>query len=774
MDSSHTQPLATDPRIAPVIRQFWGFDVLRPLQGESIAATLEGRDSLTVLPTGGGKSLCFQVPPLITQRPTLVVSPLIALMRDQIASLRAAGVSAVAMHSNLTQKEAFEARQLALSGKLRLIMVAPERLLLLDFLAFAVKVNPGAIAIDEAHCISQWGHDFRPEYRRLAELQEVFPDVPIGAYTATATPRVRDDIIAQLKLRNPEVLVGSFDRPNLTYRVLPRINLDSQVIEALDRHKDRAAIVYCISRKDTEALADALRRKKIDARAYHAGMDAEDRSSVSDDFRAEKLNVVCATVAFGMGIDRGDVRCVIHAAMPKSIEHYQQETGRAGRDGLPAECLLLYSASDVMRWKQLAQRSAIENSATPAHLEMQLLMLDQMHRLGSSSRCRHRAIVEHFGQAFDKGNCGACDVCLEELSVIPDAQDTARKIISAVARCGQGFGAAHVANVLIGSRAAPITQRNHDQLSTFGLLRNLSKAQVVSYINQLVDAGDLARDEGEFPLIRLTSRSGEVLKNLRNAVLVEPKNIERSKKERSATGEVTPLTREESAMFEFLRILRRDMAKERGVPPFVILGDTALDEICRVRPGSLETLATVRGIGAKKLADFGEQLVAGIREHCASAGLQLDARPGSRARSATADTAGDASGDRGASNGFGTTNASDTDSVAPRRPMSSSSGRAAELFKDGLTVAEVAAEMGRAISTTNGYLTDYLSTHRPHSIDRWVPPELYQTIEAAIADLGGDAAFKDIFERLDAKVDSNAIRCVMIHRQYAAGGQRTN
>lgn len=652
---------STLERVLAVVRRVWGHDRLKPLQAESIGATLAGRDSLTVLPTGGGKSLCYQAPPLVTGRLTVVVSPLIALMRDQVASLKMAGVAAAEMHSHAAREDVAEARAQAERGELRLVFAAPERLLTPDFIAWMARLSDrgargtpgiGAIAIDEAHCISQWGHDFRPEYRRLAELREVLPGVPIAAYTATATPRVREDIVAQLHLRDPAVFVGTFDRPNLTYRILPRVDLIGQVKEALDRHPDRAAIVYCISRKDTESLAASLKAQKIDAAAYHAGMDAKARTRVGDAFRAERLNVVVATVAFGMGIDRGDVRCVIHAALPKSLEHYQQETGRAGRDGLPAECLLLYSGGDVVRWKQLMERGAEEQGASPEVLEVQAALLERMHRFAASSRCRHAAISAYFGQDYPAKGCGACDVCLHEHEPVPDTQETARKILSCVFRCNQSFGAAHVADVLVGNATPRIKERRHDALSTFGLLVHLRREQVLNYIGQLVDSGDLERAGDPYPVLRLTAQASDVLRNARQAVLVEPKVSSAAPKQRrrgrAAEVEAEPLTAPEAALFEHLRRLRRTLAESRGVPPFIILGDAALEEVCRVRPGSVATLINVRGIGTKKVEDFGAELVGAVQAFCAERAMPLDAKQGSRPRRIDPAAGGPAALSRGA------------------------------------------------------------------------------------------------------------------------------
>ncbi len=636
-----TPPIAADASSLPpgaleAVRRHWGYSSLRPLQAEAIAAELAQRDSVVVMPTGGGKSLCYQVPPLVSGRLTVVVSPLIALMNDQVAGLGLVGYPAAALHSHVEPEEAADIRRRAASGELRLLFVAPERLLTEPFLAFLRGLKAlavGGIAIDEAHCISQWGHDLRPEYRRLAELRHRFPGVALHAYTATATPRVREDIAAQLALRDPAVLVGRFDRPNLTYRVVPRVRPTEQIERALRRHEGSAAIVYCISRRDTESVADSLRNlpgsRSIEARAYHAGMTPDQRARVQARFKAERLNVVVATVAFGMGIDRGDVRCVVHAAMPKSIEHYQQETGRAGRDGLAAECVLLTSAADGARWRRLLERSAAESGATPESLRAQADLLAHMQRFASAARCRHAALSEYFGQAYARpadaapaSGCGACDVCLGELAPVADATVLAQKVLSCVARVRGGFGAAHIADVLRGRATRRITQRGHHELSTFGLLRGARREAVLAYIEQLIDLGALERDEGEqgrYPTLRLNAASLEVLRGQRGVSLVEPKPAQGLPAERhgppNARREdaLAGLSAEERALFESLRVLRRQIAEERAVPPFMIFADTTLIDLARARPADRAALVQIRGVGQAKLAAFGQRFIDHIR-----------------------------------------------------------------------------------------------------------------------------------------------------------------
>jgi ATP-dependent DNA helicase RecQ len=601
-----------ETRLLQIIEKTWGYSSLRPLQREAMLAALSGRDSLVVMPTGGGKSLCYQAPALLTDSVTVVVSPLISLMKDQVDGLIACGVAAAQMNSSRSSLEQRATESDLLTGELKILFVSPERLAIPSFRDLLRQANVRNFAIDEAHCISHWGHDFRPEYRQLRMLRNDFPAASVQAYTATATPEVRNDIALQLGLHDPLLLVGDFDRPNLTYRVLPRHDESKQVIDIINRHQGEAGIVYCTRRRDVDALTVKLRRSGIDAVAYHAGLTPEERRSAQETFTAERCDLVVATVAFGMGIDRSNVRFVIHTGMPKSIEHYQQESGRAGRDGLEAECTLLYSGADLMLWKSMA----VDTAADPAHAESALRHLYDIDRYCSGATCRHRALVEYFGQQYAPDGCGACDICLGETEEVADALTIAQKILSCVYRLKEGFGAGHVVSVLRGESTDRIRSRGHDQLSTWGLLKGQTRHDLREWIYQLIAQGFLAQAGDEYPILRLGGRAREVLRGQAAVRLRQPAVRKKDRK----TAKVAAGSRLESFgeydrnLFQALRTWRRTEAAERGVPPYVIFSDRTLREIARVRPGTLRELRAVYGVGDAKLEAFGAAVIERINE----------------------------------------------------------------------------------------------------------------------------------------------------------------
>jgi ATP-dependent DNA helicase RecQ len=598
-------------KILATVRRFWGYEGLRPLQAEAIQAGLDQRDSLVVMPTGGGKSLCYQVPPAVAGRTDIVVSPLIALMKDQVDALSACGYPAAALHSGIDPAEMRSVEREIAAGRHHLIFVAPERLLTPRFLELAARLEVSTFAIDEAHCISQWGHDFRPEYRHLAELKTRFRHASLHAYTATATERVRSDIVEQLGLKNPTVLVGSFDRANLLYRVVPKLEVHAQIADTLARHKGHASIVYSISRKDTEQIARYLAAKGVRAAAYHAGMEPQERRRTQDRFAAEEIDVVVATVAFGMGIDRSDIRCVIHAALPKSIEAYQQETGRSGRDGLPAECVLFYSAADVIRWQNLMERSAEEAAVPPEVIESGKQLLGEMRRFATVVRCRHAALSAYFGEIYQAANCAACDFCLGEVEGVADSTVLAQKVLSCVARVEQRFGVDYLVDVLSGARSDRVLRWGHERLSTHGLLRELPRKSLTNLIYQLIDAGLLERTPGDRPALKLNAESWEVMRGRRAVNLLQAKKREstRTRIEENAWPDI------DETIFENLRQLRREIAAERGVAAFVIFHDATLRELASRRPTTMEAIRHIRGMGEKKLLDFGARVIQCIKSH---------------------------------------------------------------------------------------------------------------------------------------------------------------
>jgi ATP-dependent DNA helicase RecQ len=717
----------TTADILATLRRYWGYSGLRPLQEQAIRAGLERLDSLVVMPTGGGKSLCYQIPAELAQRTDIVVSPLISLMKDQVDGLRECGYPAAALYSGMSPEVIARTEEQITAGRYRLVFVAPERLLTPRFLDLIERLKVRAFAIDEAHCISHWGHDFRPEYRQLADLKSRFPQASVHAYTATATERVRADIAEQLHLNNPAVLVGTFDRPNLVYRIIPRLDARAQVLEVLRRHPRQAAIIYCISRNDTEAMASALQDKGLRAAFYHAGMEAGERRRTQDAFAAEAIDVVAATVAFGMGIDRSDVRCVIHAAMPKSVEHYQQETGRAGRDGLEAECVLLYSAADVIRWESLIEKSALDAKEPAEVIAAARELLEHMRRFCAGVHCRHRRLSEYFGQQYSKPNCEACDVCLNEVEGLADATVTAQKILSCVARVDEHFGAAHIVDVLLGANTERVRRWGHEKLTTYALMKGTNRKSLINMLYQLIDAGLLERTNDGLPVLRLNEASWEVLRGQRAVRLVQPKvKVETTRFDEKSWDGVDP------GLFESLRTLRRRIAGERNVPAYVLFSDAALRDMARLRPGSPDALLRVRGVGERKRAELGQRFLEHIVTYCRENRLPLDAAIGSRARRER------------------------------QRKLNDTKETAFKLFTKGVSVEQITATTGRALSTTWGYLAEFIQMHRPERLDPWIDQKTYRAVAGAVKEVG-TAYLKPAFDHLGGKVSYEQIRVVVAH-----------
>ncbi|HSH00410.1 MAG TPA: DNA helicase RecQ [candidate division Zixibacteria bacterium] len=596
-------------RLRELIKRHWGYSELLPFQDEAMSAALSQRDSLVTLPTGGGKSLCFQAPAALSDGLAVVVSPLLSLMKDQVDALLEVGVSAGRLDSAQTDAERSATLTALRRNELKLLYLAPERLMLDNTLRELSSADISAIIVDEAHCVSMWGHDFRPEYRQLGELKRRFPQAPIHAFTATATKRVRDDIIEQLHLQDPLVLVGPVDRPNLSYSVQRQKNLLTQIKETIARFPDESGIIYRITRRSVEQLTDQLREEGIRALPYHAGLDSAKRKRAQEAFSKDKVKILVATVAFGMGIDKSNVRFVIHAGMPQSLEHYQQESGRAGRDGLAAECRLLFSGRDFVLWKQILADSE------PEQYRIAEQKLKQIDDYCNSLSCRHRALAEYFGQTLTADNCGACDICLNSFAPASNALELAQKILSCVIRLDQRFGAAYTTQVLIGSQEKRVLELGHDKLSTHGLMADYSRRAVRDWIEQLVSQRCLEKS-GEFNTLSVTADGWRALRGELTPRLAEaPQGATITQSATTAESDWQDVDRE---LFELLRALRLSIARQKDVPPFVIFHDTTLRDMARKKPRTRVEFLAVHGIGEKKAEDYALEFIRTIREHGSS------------------------------------------------------------------------------------------------------------------------------------------------------------
>jgi ATP-dependent DNA helicase RecQ len=600
-----------------VLKRDFGFTSFRPLQREIISDTLAGKDVFALLPTGGGKSLCFQLPALLRPGLTLVVSPLIALMKDQVDALQAAGVGATFLNSTLATGASRQRLDGLRRHEYRLLYVAPERLMLSGFLDELRKWNVNLIAVDEAHCISEWGHDFRPEYRQLSALRGLFPKVPLMALTATATERVRADILKLLQLREASCFVASFNRPNLNYRVVAKARPAAQVLEFLRAHERDSGIVYCQSRNGAESLAAQLAEQGIPAKPYHAGLTPKERNENQDLFLRDEARVICATIAFGMGINKPNVRFVIHYDLPKNIEGYYQETGRAGRDGLPGECVLLFSAGDVVK----QQRFIEEKSANEQRLARE--QLQQIVHYAESGSCRRAELLRYFGETFPGDNCGGCDNCLSPRATF-DGTLAAQKLLSCVFRIRQrsrfGTGLNHVVEVLTGADTEKIRSWGHEQLSTYGIGREHNRAEWQAIGRELVRLGYLRQAPGKFSTLELTEEGLAALRERTKIVLTTPMAAPPSAPEKMPRAGAIGCDEE---LFERLRRLRKALADERFVPAYIVFSDVALRQMARYYPASDEEFSRISGVGEKKLKEFGAAFLAEIAAHLQSHPRQI-------------------------------------------------------------------------------------------------------------------------------------------------------
>jgi ATP-dependent DNA helicase RecQ len=725
--------------LLPLLKKHFGYDSFRPWQEAIVRDALAGRDVFAVLPTGGGKSLCFQLPALVRPGLTVVVSPLIALMKDQVDALLAAGIPATFLNSSL-EAGASRVRYRGLyKGEYRLLYVSPERLLLSGFIEDLEKWNMNLLAVDEAHCVSDWGHDFRPEYRQIATLRTRYPDVPLMALTATATDRVRADITTQLDLRDPACYVASFNRPNLTYRVEAKAQAYERTLSFLRAHPQEGGIIYCQARKTADTLAARLVADGIAAAPYHAGMAPKDREKNQDAFLRDELQVICATIAFGMGINKPNVRFVIHHDLPKNMESYYQETGRAGRDGLPSECLLLYSPGDRMKYLRF-----IDEKPDPEERQVARQQLERMIHYAECESCRRVDLLGYFGEnytgetdsndsedTFDsvdsdqvniprsgsnassitqplpasKVRCGSCDNCLSPRETW-DGTVAAQKFLSCVYRIQQKsrflVGIQHVVAVLCGAVTEKIQRFGHDTLSTYGIGKELDRKRWSFIGRELVRLGFIRQDPDRFNGVELTETGLAVLKSRQPITLTQPVIASEAAPARVAAGDIPC----DESLFQRLRSLRKRLADEKGVPPYVVFSDVALRQMARYYPETPDAFTRISGVGEVKLRDFGDEFLRAIDQH-------LTSNPRQTFQDPTANTFSQ-QGHRPAKPAIG-----DTVEVT------------LQLWNRGGDVESIATTRGLKASTIYGHLNDALRAGKPLDVSSLFNPTSLAEIGAA-------------------------------------------
>ena len=589
-----------------VLKRVFGYSQFRPQQFEIIRDLVQGQDCFVLMPTGGGKSLCYQIPAFLRPGTAIVVSPLIALMQDQVAALQANGVAAEMLNSSQDPQASDQVLNRLHAGELDLLYVSPERLLMGGFLAQLQTLPIALFAIDEAHCVSQWGHQFRPEYSQIGALRERFPNVPFIALTATADHATQADILHQLHLHQPQVHLGSFDRPNIRYTVLEKQQPFKQLLSFLNQQKGEAGIIYALSRKRVDDIAAKLAAEGFSVGAYHAGLNADTRHQVHHNFLHDQVDIVVATVAFGMGIDKPNVRFVVHYDIPKNIEGYYQETGRAGRDGLPSQALLLFGMQDVATARQF-----VDNVNNEDQRRLETFKLNSMVSFAEAQNCRRNLLLNYFGESKDQP-CGNCDICLNPPELF-DATQAAQKVLSCVYRLNQGFGAKHVVDVLRGMDNERIRQFEHHQVSTYGIGKEFSAHQWSSIIRQLIHLGFLFQDLQHYSVLKLTERAGAILKGQQTLQLAMPKNDAPRNSKSAKKDRASALSQADQALFEDLRALRRQIAEEQNVPAYVVFGDISLLDMAQKRPQTEDDFLEVSGVGQAKLERYGDAFLTLIR-----------------------------------------------------------------------------------------------------------------------------------------------------------------
>ena len=707
-----------------ILKSRFGYDEFLPLQSEIIENVLASRDSLVLMPTGGGKSLCYQLPALLLGGTTLVVSPLIALMKDQVDALNESGIPANFINSSLSEQDMRRVEAGVRNGSTKLLYIAPERLASQSFRKFLHELEINLIAIDEAHCISEWGHEFRPDYRNLRQLREEFPATPVIALTATATERVRDDIIGQLGLQDGGVFVSGFNRSNLNYSVRPKSDAWERLIGLLENHIDQSTIIYCFSRQETEDLAADLTARGFEARPYHAGLDGDTRRRAQDDFIRDRVSIVVATIAFGMGIDKPDVRLVVHYSLPKSVEGYYQETGRAGRDGSPAECVLFYAFADKVKQEYFVNQIVDESEQRVAREQ-----LARMVEFAQLTTCRRRYLMHYLGEEWEQENCGGCDVCLEPREEF-DATEISQKILSAVIRTGERFGAGHIIQVLRGGRDKRVLEMEHDALSVYGIARDSGKSDLREIIGLLESRGLLTTEGDRYPTLAVTEAGREFLQTRSSLSLPRPLDGGA----RRATPQLSTEVQFDERLFEELRVLRRRLADERDVPPFVIFGDASLKQMSARFPQDADEFGRISGVGAAKLEQYGTDFIAVIQAYIEAHGRPDINVPEERPSQARAE----------------------------RRP-GPTFDETRELLSRGLSVGEIAEHRGLAETTVIGHIERMAAQDDSLDLSHLMPDAAtMQEIENAL-DVCGDEFLRPVWEFLEEKVSYNDLRLARIY-----------
>ena len=708
-----------------ILKHCFGYDEFRLNQEAAIAAVLAKKDCVVLMPTGGGKSLCYQIPALMLDGLTVVVSPLIALMKDQVDALRNNGVEAAFLNSTQTAAEQVEVFRDVRSGKLKLLYVAPERLLQSgdQFLDFLRDINISLFAIDEAHCISSWGHDFRPEYLRLATLKKEFPQIPLIALTATADKLVRKDIFERLNVPNAELFVSSFNRPNIFYAVEPKRNSYGQLLDYLDKRRDESGIIYCLSRRSVDSLAADLRDEGFSALSYHAGLDKTTRDKHQESFLKDETKIVVATIAFGMGIDKSNVRFVVHMDLPKNVESYYQETGRAGRDGLQSDALLFFSWADVIKLKGFAEVEGNEKQS-----DIMLRKLDTMGKFGDLKTCRRKFLLNYFSEdlATDCGNCDNCNTVFERF----DGTVIAQKALSAAYRTGQRFGLSYLIDFLRGSQARTIRDE-HKNIKTYGVGADISKDNWFDYFKDLIAQGFLAQTEGQYPVIVLTGTSMDVLAGNTPVQLIKVK-VKEEKKAKLVSDVAHPYIQ---ALFDQLRQVRLAFARNENVPPYVVFSDATLVEMATYLPQNDWEMRKISGVGDLKFDKYGADFLREIKDYCLKNGEVSRLALKSPKRERKQRTKRDAKGN----DTYHTT---------------------LDMFRDGFPIPAIARERGLAVSTIENHLARFIATGEV-SLDQFVSLEKVEPIRAAILKFNDSGALSPIKEFLGDNYSYGEIRAVM-------------